>query len=159
MCPGYRVGPIRPGQIDLAYVLVNRIAPLVALDAWRSYCRDSIGRAADPGIGPAITLATNIPGYVHGLAVWTPLDHIAHGRLLDVSLFAVISAADEAGVARDLMTHLAACAEAKGCRGLRIWLSGEAPWSGSILDGLRVEAGRGILVVPDRGGAASPTSP
>ena len=159
MCPAYRVGPIRASQIDPAYVLVNRIAPLMSLEAWRRHCRDSIARTADPGAGPEIALATSVPGYVTGVAISAPLDDIVRGRLLDVPLFAVISAADEAGVAKDLMSYLAVRATARGCRGLRIWLSGEAPWCGRMLEGLPVEAGRGVLVAAGREGPASPTSP
>ena len=54
--------------------------------------------------------------------------------MLDVPIFAVASAADEAGVVADLLDYLRACGRNEACGSIRIWTLdrtiGAGTWTG-----------------------------
>jgi len=160
MGPGYRVGPIKAAQVDAAYVLVSRLIPQLDADRWRACCRDSIGGTPAQRDRAEVAVATNIPGYVRGFAVAAPLEHLSLGRILDVGLFGVISAADERGVAGDLLDYLRRQGRASGCVGLRVWVVGDSGGLESLLDPAAVGSGRGFFIRLDRnaGPASAPAA-
>src|SRR5258707_832393 len=131
MQPTYKVGRITARQVERAYLLVNRIAPTLDLDAWRASCGEVLSRKDRQTNQDDIIVATNPLGYVQGLCIIAVRQHIVYGRILDVSFLVVASAADEAGVASDLLLHLKALARSDACEGIRIWTPGREDWSQS----------------------------
>jgi hypothetical protein len=125
----YKVARIEDAQIDRTYVLVNRIAPAVTLEEWRASCRKLIGRTDRRADQDDVAVATNPLGYVQGLSISAVRRHLIYGRILEVSVLAVASAADEAGVADDLLRYLKALAEAEACDGIRVWTLGQDDWT------------------------------
>ncbi len=61
-------------------------------------------------------------------------DHAVHGRLLDVPIIVITSAADEAGVTYDTLTYLKAFGRAESCTCMRIWTSEQEGWSKRLAD-------------------------
>jgi hypothetical protein len=128
----YRVGRIVVDQIEPAYLLVSQIAPAVSLDRWRASCCAIIGRKDRHIDQDDIAVATNPLGYVQGLCVSAPRRHVIHGRILEVSVLTVASAADDTGVADDLLRYLKAVAKAEACEGLHIWTQGRDDWTSNL---------------------------
>ena len=129
MQPTYKVSRISSRQVDPAYLLASLAAPALDLDGWRAFCRDVISAGSRRSGQDEIIVAANPAGYVQGLCVSAARWHLAYGRILDVSVFVVSSAADEAGVAIDLLRHAKALARAEGCSGIRIWTREPDNWS------------------------------
>jgi len=117
----YRVAPIGVSQIDQAYPLARPLAPSLDLEAWRALCRKATDRRSPGADGDRIIVATNPLGYVQGLCVASVKESPAEGRVLDVPIFAVASAADEAGVVCDLLQYLQDLGRNGGCGSVRIW--------------------------------------
>jgi hypothetical protein len=128
MPPTYRVGRIAAAQIEAAHLLVDRIAPALSLEQWRADCREAIGRKGRRSDEDDVAVAVNPLGYVQGLCVSAVRRHFVYGRILDVSILAVASAADEAGVVADLLRYLRALAAIDACEGIRVWTLGESDW-------------------------------
>lgn len=124
----YKVEQIAPARIQPAYLLVNRIAPALSLEQWRASCLDVIHRKDRHSDLEDIAVATNPLGYVQGLCVSAVRRHLIYGRILDVSVLAAASAADEAGVAEDILRYLRARAKAETCEAIRIWMLGQENW-------------------------------
>jgi hypothetical protein len=150
MQPTYKVSRISPRQIDSAYLLASLAAPRLDLDGWRAFCRDALGDGVRRTGQEDIIVAANPAGYVQGLCVSAVRRHLAYGYILDVSVFVVASAADEAGVAVDLLRHVKAVARTEGCSGLHIWTRGPDNWSQHLGDeGIdRSEQGAVMILEP-----------
>lgn len=146
MQPTYKVDRIRAGQIDAAFLLVQPVAPAFDLDEWRSFCRESLAHGFHPAGKDDIVVATNRPGYVQGVSVGAVRRHPVHGRILDVSLFVVMSAADEAGVAGELGRYLKALARSEACGAIRIGAAGSDNWIRHLGEDERLQADPGLLV-------------
>lgn len=135
MSQAYQVGQITAKQIDSAFVLARATTPMLDLESWRRFCKEVRDGWDRPGPAPAssdVLVVANPPGYVQGLAICAVRADLAHGQVLDVSVFTVASAADEIGVADELLRCLKARARILGCRGLRVWNWGEDGWSRSL---------------------------
>lgn len=124
----YKVGRIAPEQVDPAYLLISPVAPTLDLAAWRTFC-GAVQRKDRHDGEDDVAVATNPRGYLQGLCAYAVRQHPFYGRILDVSIFIVTSAADEAGVAADLLRHLKVLARAEACGAIRIWTLGEDTWS------------------------------
>ena len=102
------------------------------LEDWRRYCR----KLAIPiaGAEPATekeeaVLAINSQGYVKGLCLYSIRDHWIYGRLLDVPVFVVASAADAEAVGAQLAQFLQRTRDWFVCSGGRFWTMGAETWS------------------------------
>ena len=125
----YRVAPIGPNQIDRVFPLVETVEPSLDLAAWRARCGEAVSRRYPGAGGDKIIVATNPLGYVQGLCVLAVKENTPDGRMLDVPIFAVASAADEAGVVADLLDYLRDVGRNEACGSIRIWTLGQDNWS------------------------------
>jgi hypothetical protein len=118
----YVIKPIGSRTIDQAYPLAKALAPGLTRREWRELCL-----ARDP---PAVrekekvVVALNARGYVRGLCVYCVRDHSTYGRLLDIPLFIVASAADAEGATEDFLNFLRSVCDASVCSGIRFWTMG-----------------------------------
>jgi hypothetical protein len=149
MQPTYKIGRITAAQIDRAYLLVNPVAPRLDLDEWRALCRDVLIRKRQAIDQDDIVVAVNPVGYVQGLCTHVVRKHPFHGRILDVSIFVVTSAADEAGIAADLLDYLKGLARQEACSAIRIWTLGQDNWSRHLSDREISRPDHGVLMILD----------
>lgn len=146
----YKVDRIAAAQIEPAYLLVNRIAPALSPEQWRACCREIIGRKDRHSDKEDVAVATNALGYVQGLCVSAMRRHLIYGRILDVSVLAAASAADEAGVAEGILRYLRALAQTEACQAIRVWTLGQEDWI-PALDDAEIECSRhNALILRDR---------
>ncbi|KPH77396.1 hypothetical protein [Bosea vaviloviae] len=148
MQQSYKIGRITAAQIDRAYLLVNRVAPKLDLDAWRAFCREILAQKRQAIDRDDIVIAVNPAGYVQGLCSHAVRNHPFHGRILDVSIFVVTSAADEAGIAGSLLDHLKDLARQDACNTIRIWTLGQNDWSRPLRDRQIDQPDHGVLMIP-----------
>ena len=146
MQPAYRIGRITAAEIDRAYLLVRLVAPELELVDWRARCRAVPTGSRHAHGQDDILVALSPAGYVKGLCVHALGTHPDHGRLLDVSIFVVASAADEGGITAGLLDHLKHSARREACQAIRIRTSGQDNWTRHIGDGDAC-ADRGILIL------------
>ncbi len=123
MSATYGVGRISADQIDQAYSLVTLVAPMLGLDAWRALCRNIVSRVTHRPDLDNVIIAINPRGYVQGLCVTAVRNHAVHGPILDVPIMVIASAADEAGVAAEMLAYLKMLGRSEGCASMRIWTS------------------------------------
>lgn len=146
----YRVDRIAVAQIEPAYLLVTRIAPALSLEQWSADCREAIGRRDRRTEDDDVAVAINPLGYVQGLCISAVRPHFVYGRMLDVSVLAATSAADEAGVVHDLLRYLRTLAVTEACAGIRLWTLGQDDWI-SDFDHPEVDCFRhGALILRER---------
>jgi hypothetical protein len=134
MTKTYRVAPIDLNQIDRVFPLVEPVAPSLDLQTWRVLCRKVVSRSDTDAATDKIIVATNPLGYVQGLCVASIRESPSDGRVLDVPIFAVASAADEAGVVGDLLQYLRDRGQSEECGSIRIWTLGKDNWARHIED-------------------------
>jgi hypothetical protein len=134
--PSYTVKPIGPDSVDRAYPLMRAVAPDLSPQEWRRFCRDG-------GQREETVLAINSKGYVKGLCIFGIRDHRHYGRLLDVPVFVVASAADAEGVGAELLQFLEATRDSEACSGVRFWNMGGETWDRrlSVDDMRRIDHG------------------
>jgi hypothetical protein len=120
----YRIARLSSERIDQAYPLVNLLAPALGLDSWRTLCGTVMNRDR---VGEVIA-ATNPLGYIQGICIVALRNDATLGRLLDVPFMVIASAADEAGVAADMLAYLKTLGRAESCGNLRIWTSEQDSW-------------------------------
>jgi len=116
----YTVAPITPDTVDAAFPLAGALTPRLEIERWRAYCDGLDNRQARDAPQRQILVATNPRGHVQGLCLWSRGDHAVHGTILDVPVFIVASAADDAGVASALVDDLCAIAGRMDCAAIRI---------------------------------------
>lgn len=128
----YVVEPIGPRTIDHAYPLARACGYGLTLGQWRAFCQ-SLGspplrdEAAGNNSERAV-VARDPQGYVKGLCVYSIREHLPYGRLLDVPIFVVASAADAEGVATELAAALLSRCDWLVCSGIRFWPIGPDSW-------------------------------
>jgi len=131
MPTSYSIAPISPETIDRAYPLLRAIAPTLAVEEWRRHCRKLATPLADsdPATSREETVvAVNSQGYVKGLCLYSIRHHWIYGRLLDVPIFVVASAADAEGVGKALLQFLQGKRDRSVCSGVRFWTMGAQIW-------------------------------
>src|SRR5271169_3723082 len=105
----YIVEPIGPRTVGPAYLLARACGCALTLREWRALCQ-SLGSAPacdeGRGNGARALVARNAQGYVKGLCICSITDDSPCGRLLDVSIFVVVSAADPQRVTAELVGAL-----------------------------------------------------
>jgi hypothetical protein len=115
MANGYTVTHLRPSDAEQSYPLLYGAAPAVILEKWKQFC------AGNPDLSaPTCLLVRNEDGYIHGLAVCYEVEHLSRGRLIDVPIFLVASAADPAGVADTLAHALRRLCAERVCAAVRV---------------------------------------
>jgi hypothetical protein len=132
MSGSYVIEQIGPETIDRAYALARTIAENLRLDEWRQFCRSLESSSAKREIGDEreeIVVARNAEGYVKGFSIFAIRDHTTYGRLLDVPVFVVASAADREGVAAELLNFLRAKCAKSVCSGIRFWTMSPRTWA------------------------------
>jgi hypothetical protein len=107
MSTSYAIETIGPRTVDRAYPLARVGGFTLSLDEWRAFCRSFGSPPVGDRTGRELAVvARNNSGYVKGLCVYS-IKHLSpHGRLVDVPIFVVASAADEEGVATELIGFL-----------------------------------------------------
>jgi hypothetical protein len=125
----YKIGAIDAKMIDQAYPLISVINPPPFLREWRQLCRSVVNpNLSDRGDREEIVVAINETGYVKGLCIYSIRDHSVYGRLLDVPIFIVASAADGEGVAEKLLGLICARCDQAVCSGVRFWTLDAGAW-------------------------------
>ena len=128
---GYSVKPITHAAVDRAYPLIRVVAPALGLHEWRQFCQDIASPLSDrehAGDREEAIVATNTRDYVKGLCIYSIREHWFYGRLLDVPVFVVASAADATGVGAELLQFLQTTRDNAGCSGVRFWAMGSGSW-------------------------------
>jgi hypothetical protein len=101
-------------DVEQSYPLLYGGAPSASLEKWRQFC------TRNPREGQKVLVARNINDYVQGLCAYFEIEHLSRGRLLEVPLFLVASAADAQGVADELVRALKRTCGERGCAAVRI---------------------------------------
>jgi len=131
MSPCYLVEPIAPQTVDRAYALAKACGCALTLREWRLFCQALVPASAwDETAGErdhALT-ARDVRGYVKGLCVYSIANDPSYGRLLDVPIFVVGSAADSQGVTRELVGALRSECGGTACSGIRFWPLAHDAW-------------------------------
>lgn len=127
--PSYEVARITAAQLDPAWLLVSRVEPALGLEQWRSRCGALLAVGEPEPGAEAVLVATNGRGHVKGLCVAAARGDLLYGRLLDVPLFEVASAADEDGIASALIAALRRLARSASCAAIRVWKPDRESWS------------------------------
>lgn len=156
----YAIEAIGPWTIDRAYPVAAAAGFARTLDEWRAFCRSLKSPAAGQGKDRELAVvARNEQGYVKGLCVYSIRDPSPHGRLLDVPVFAVASAADEGGVATELIGFLRSECNKWACAGIRFRRGRPDPWGGRLErepdDGLFLPAGASVAEMASAAGTHS----
>ncbi len=160
MRTSYAIEAIGPRTIDRVYPLAAALGFARTLYEWRSFCRSlrspPVGQGADREL---TVIARNERAYVKGLCIYSIRSHSAHGRLLDVSVFAVASAADEGGVATELISFLRSECKKWACAGFRFRRGRLAPWGRQLTsethEGLFLPAGASVSEMANAAGTHS----
>ena len=125
----YHVIQIGPEQVDRAFLLVEPVASSLSLAAWRDFCNQLGPRPLQGHHPDQVWVAVNPVGTIQGLALSKLGDDPTGGRMLDVPIFVVASAADESGVSGALISRLRHVAEDSECKSIRFWTVGRDSWS------------------------------
>ena len=132
MSRSYLVEPIGPETIARAYPLVHAVVPHVAQHEWSQINRPPgvVGHhPATDGEREEVIVARNAEGYVKGVCIYAVRDHATYGRLIDVPLFIVASAADGEGVTAVLINFLRDKCDQSVCSGIRFWTLDREAWA------------------------------
>jgi hypothetical protein len=122
----YVIRPISSKTIDQAYPLAKVLEPSLTRREWRELCLAQNPLALREA--EKVIIALNARGYVKGLCVYCVRDHPTYGRLLDIPLFIVASAADAEGAAEDFLNFLRKVCDASVCSGIRFWTLSPDAW-------------------------------
>ena len=117
----YSVVQLQPFDVDRVYPLIEPVASTLDLAAWRRFCATLAVNADVVEEGEHVWIAVNPIGVIQGLALCRLGDDFAHRRMLDVPIFVVASAADDAGVSKALVDKLRNIATDSGCTSIRFW--------------------------------------
>jgi len=120
----YSIEPVSPKTINQAYLLAKVTWPSLTASEWHKLCRSCYASGAVAGDCERIVVALNAAGYIKGLCLYSVRDHSTYGRLLDIPLFIVASAADAEGAAGDFLDFLRSVCDASVCSGIRFWTMG-----------------------------------
>jgi hypothetical protein len=155
----YAVGAIRNQDVDRAYTLLAAVTEAPSLANWRAFCREAMSNSIDNDTGVRqenIVIVTASREYVRGLCIYCIRDHWFYGRLLDVPIFVVGSAADAEGVTLELLRFLEDISLEQRCEAARFWVMGADAWHRHVSQGAVLANDHGILL-PITGGRASVT--
>jgi hypothetical protein len=128
---GYSVKPITREAVDRTFPLMRAVAPALGLHEWRQFCQNiasPLSGHGQAGEEEEAVLAINSRGYAKGLCIYAIREHWFYGRLLDVPIFVVPSAADATGVGAELLQFLQTTRDNAGCSGVRFWAMGSESW-------------------------------
>jgi hypothetical protein len=131
MTPSYLIEPIGGETIERAFTLVNAVIPTLSKYEWTQACHCSSvakGGCAARREREDIVIARNAKGYVKGLCMYAIRDHRTYGRLVDVPLFIVFSAADGEGAVEELINFLMGKCDESVCSGIRFWEMNRETW-------------------------------
>jgi hypothetical protein len=103
-----------PWDVERSYPLLYGGAPSATLEKWRQFC------ARNQREGHKVLVVRNAAQYVQGLCAYFEIEHVSRGRLLEVPLFLIASAADPQGVADALVSVLQRTCGERGCVAVRI---------------------------------------
>src|SRR5688572_3992874 len=112
MSSTYVVTEMAAGDEEKSFPFLYGAAPSATLQNWRRFC----GQRADQKLITARTAA----GYIKGLCAYFETEHLSRGRLIEVPLFLVASAADPQGVAEELLWNLRKICGEHGCSAVRV---------------------------------------
>jgi hypothetical protein len=146
----YEVNRISAELIDRAYPLVISAAPRLDLEGWRALCRNVVNREVHPLELDDVFIASNSRSYIRGVCVAGGRIHALLGKVLDVRIFVLASAADEPGVAAAMIEYLKSRAIRESCSYVRIWgTSTNDDWTKSLVRMMPWENGILLPLEPD----------
>lgn len=122
----YHVEPLDAKDVDRAFLVIETVARSLLMKDWKQFCA-GLDSAAWSG-QRRVWIAKNDSGILRGVAVGRLEEHLALGRILDIPLFAAVSAADDRGVSRALIDYLSRLARAAACRSIRFWTMSGDNW-------------------------------
>jgi hypothetical protein len=131
MTPSYLIEPIGRETIERAFTLANAVIPTLSKYEWMQSCHCSSvaeGGCAARREREGIVIVRNAKGYVKGLCMYAIRDHRTYGRVVDVPLFIVFSAADGEGVVDELINFLMGKCDGSVCSGIRFWEMNRETW-------------------------------
>jgi hypothetical protein len=140
----YIVKQIEPFEVDRAYPLVEPVAANLSLSEWRGYCALLASGAA--GQSDCVWIASNPLGIIQGLAVYG-VDDSRDDRSLEVPIFVVTSAADDAGVSKALIDSLKDMATERMYAVIRFWTLTPDNWSRWLDPAARKHVHHGVVLV------------
>jgi hypothetical protein len=128
MRASYAVEPIGPRTTDRAYTLarVGGLAP--SLEEWREFCRSVKSPTVRDG-EERVVVVRNEREYIKGLCIYSIRNHFLYGRMLDVPVLIVASAADPEGVAIELAGFFRSECKRSNCLGVRFWTTQAISWA------------------------------
>jgi hypothetical protein len=125
----YVVTQIGPDEVDRAFLLMEPVASSLDLAAWKDFCGQLSFASRIVRDQEQVWIARNAAGTIQGLAICKLGDDLTYGRMLDVPIFVVVSAADDNGVSQSLVARLRQLAGDAGCRSIRFWTLGSDNWA------------------------------
>ncbi len=120
MSATYIIEPIGPRTMDRAYPLARVMSFAQSLEEWREFCISARSPAVRNYRG-RVVVASNESGFVKGVCIYSIRDHFLYGRVLDVPILIVASAADPIGVALDFVSFFRSECGRSNCSGVRFW--------------------------------------
>ncbi|WP_157628197.1 hypothetical protein [Ensifer sp. BR816] len=144
MAVAYSVGPITRRQVDKTHRLIEAVGYPVDLQAWREVCALAFARKWPAIYSEEVITAENPLGYIAGVCIMRPAHDSMHGRVLEVPVFVVATAADTRGASNSLLDYLMESARNRRCRFIRVAPLEPASWPG--LRRMPHQNGRGLLI-------------
>jgi hypothetical protein len=128
----YAIRAMTHVAIDRSYALLGAVTNAPSSAEWRDFCKMVMSNSAYDAIVDGqdrIAIATDSREYVRGMCVYCVRDHLFYGRLLDIPIFVVASAADAEGVTIELLRFLEEVSLEQMCLGARFWTMDAGVWN------------------------------
>lgn len=123
--PDYAVGPLPLQRLPQAYPLVQSRHAGLALEDWIRYASAlTLEKSGD--IASGILAAEQRAGFIAGLCAFRACADLAHGRVLRIEHFIVLSIFDQPRIARSLALELEVLARLLRCQAIHTEVPSEA---------------------------------
>ena len=119
MRPIYKVSPLAPEELRLAFPVVRMLDPSLTLDRWIAYADDCLA-LCEAGAKCAVLTARSEQGTIHGLALCRLRPDLRHGRELEVENFVGLDFRGGKQVTAALLHGIETLAGQWGCRHIRL---------------------------------------
>lgn len=132
MSRAYVIEPIGRETIARAYPLIRAVVPEVTEHEWsqiNDQQRAGGTLRATSGQREDVVIARDAKGYVKALCIYAVRDHATYGRIIDVPILIIASAADAEGVAAALIHFLRDTCNRAICSGVRFWAFDREAWA------------------------------
>ena len=154
--PGiYTIEAIGVRSADRAFPLARVAAPSLSYEEWRQLCgsHKSKETPTDSSDKEEIVVARNADGYVKALCIFAARNHPIYGRVIDVPVLVVASAADNEGVTADMLEFLRSKCDGSKCSGMRFWAMDKEIWAHRLNAGYVARSDLGVFLSTQTGAA------